>query len=61
MKGCNNLRYKLEDYIGPLDGLTVRPDIAEKFAKENGFIQLSTRKWCCPSCAAKFGYSNGGV
>lgn len=48
--GCYN---NLEAYIGALDGLTTKSSTAEELAKQEGFIQISARKWMCPECARK--------
>ena len=56
MQNCTSLRYKLEDCIGPLDGLTNTPSDAEYHALDNGFVKVSEKKWCCPECAKKLGY-----
>jgi len=54
---CDSLCNQLEDYVGPLDGLTETRESAERWAREQGFIQISQRKWVCPDCAKRYGLS----
>lgn len=56
MTGCTSLRNKIEDFVGPLDGLTNTPDDAEYQANSYGFVRVGVNKWCCPSCAKILGY-----
>jgi hypothetical protein len=56
--GCRSLCNNIEAYVGPLDGLTIRPEDAEYFALKYGFKRLSAKKWYCPECAEKAGLSN---
>lgn len=50
IKGCTN---QLEDYTGDLVGMATTRDRVAKIAKEQGFKQLSERKWACPDCVHK--------
>lgn len=47
---CDKCNCLLEDYTGELARITWNKAIAESIAKENGFIQISPRKWLCSSC-----------
>lgn len=50
---CDGCSCLLEDYAGELARLTYAREIAENTAKQNGFVQISPKKWYCPECAKK--------
>lgn len=50
---CDKCHSLLEDYTGELAGVTKKRSVAENIARENGFVQISPRKWICPECAKK--------
>lgn len=48
---CDACKCLLEDYTGELARITYTRGNAENMAKQNGFIQISAKKWHCPECA----------
>ncbi len=55
---CDLCRCLLEDYTGELARLTYARKIAEDLAEQNGFVQISPKKWYCPECYKKLHVSN---
>lgn len=50
---CDGCRCLLEDYTGELARLTYARKIAEDLAEQNGFVQISPKKWYCPESYKK--------
>lgn len=57
---CDKCHCLLEDYTGELARVTWNKGIAENIARENGFVQISPRKWLCPECEKKSGIGGKG-